>query len=411
MNAGSQGASGSSGSSGSSQGSPQGGSSNSGGSNVGAQAATTTSQQQNAATATTGFQTSTTSQPSASSTAVSSQRTASVKGTIIGGVVGGLVGLLLLAMIAICIVQRKQRKAAKKRESHAEPVTYVGLNSSFAGARFGTNAASSMNRSHDEVLLYPSQTYQAQSPSETGRGGDASPWRRDSPMSEADYMLPTYAESQSDAMSRMGSRTTLGRINTSHGPNSDNYVSPMSTGTFTPQNHGTYQNVTPALTPQQTGDTMGFPRDDSDHHEMTSVPPMPRIPQMAARNRDTVDTMGFPLSPETPDFPGPCLVAPMPVRPIVHQQSLEAIARRDRLGVESPILGFSANPPKTWVPQTSQLQLSPISQAGSSGQDGVARYMSQRTISSTGSFAPQVIDDAELERLGVGNNRNLIPPR
>lgn len=329
------------------------------------------------------------------------------KGAIIGGVVGGLCGLLIIALIGVWLLQRRKKKQIAKQNGSTEPTTYAGLNASFSGVPFG----SAVNQRPHNSLVPPPLFQSHTNTSATGSGaplrdGEASPYGRDS-ASEGDHFLPSYAESQSDISRRM--RNSLGRIDTSGHLHDSAYVSPVSTGPFSPRSQGTPYQHTPTFTPQQTYDTMGFPRDH--HHtgmDPLDLPPMPRLP---AGSRDTIDTMGFPVETTQTEMPvsqGEVPIeSPRPVYPTTHQNSLERVTRQDTGMSESPVLGFGdRQPPRKFGPHPGP----PSTSANYGMPSGVSRNISVKTVSSMNSYAPPMVSDAELERLGVGSRHRPDSP-
>lgn len=359
-----------------------------------------------------------TSTSSSSSSSSGNQKTA-----IIGGVIGGIVGLLVIALFAIWLLNRREKKRIAEKRGSAEPVTYSNLNSSFAGVPFGhgnSNRNSQNGSSQHDSLLAPRPLFTPRTGPSTPdagvgiRGGEGRDSAADVERNSGDYFLPTYAESQA-GMSIGGARS-LGRLNTSNaGSGSEATVSPMSvrhpggtpTTIISPQTTG---GETPSMMPQHTGSTAPISPETTGG----------TIPFMMPQN--TRDTMGFPVDgsdvgihrTSTPIFP---IVAPVPRHPLVHQDSLERVVREgmmngtpelqdmSRLGPrngpagrvlsqelmrESPILG-QMNPVRFQGTNTSNMG------------NGVQRFESQRTVSSVSSMGISVVSDTELERLGVGS--------
>jgi hypothetical protein len=271
-------------------------------------------------------------------------------------------------------------------------VAYTGLEASFAG--HSPLSHSSVPGDRDNLLPAPLFTHSTNtSHSGVGIRGDETTFNQNFEISSLGSMPPTYAESVSTTY-------TLNRQGTLHAP-TEGDVSPLSSRdpgevhTISPQVTGA--TIPFFLVPHGTGDTMGFPIDeDAQTIRIQSEAPTP-------------------------------IVAPVPVYPLIHQDSLERVVRQglqsetpvpetgnpNRLRVlsqamarESPILG-DMNPVRMYQPPASSEGDSGLDRKISqrqppllhSGNSGLGRNVSQRTMDSVIS----VISDGELERLGVGS--------
>ena len=367
---------------------------------------TTTAAQQTSA----GFFTSTTASPytttptsssisSTSPTSTASTSSGLQKGAMVGGVLGGVAGLLLLSLIGIWVLQRRKKRQVAEMNGTALPVTYSGLNESMAGVPFAHSPGRNL---HDSLLPAPLFNGSTSS-SQSGvglRGGQGSGYTPPSHRDSGDYFLPTYAESQSDMST--GGQSSFGRLNTSQHTPSEAAISPLSTRD--PAEHG-------IISPQITG-TPSF---------------------LVVQH--TRDTMGFPVDPNVPEsFHEVPLVAPVPVHPSIHQDSLERVVRQGMLG-ESPVpIVRNASLLHQDVPESGRLvrvnrivsqeiarespvlgqnnsvrfqQPEPAATWLSSGSAPPERNQSQKTVSSVSSIGVSVVSDGELERLGVGSRGRL----
>jgi hypothetical protein len=378
----------------------------SGSQNNGNQHTTTSSAQQQETTAATanGFITTTanpytltttpTQSPTSTSTSSSSSSSGNQKTAIIGGVIGGIAGVLIIALLVIWLLNRRDKKRMAEKRGSAQPVTYASLNDSFGGVPFGHSNRTSQR---DSLLPPPLALMPRSDPStpHTGvglRGGEGHDSNADVERNSGDYFLPTYAESQA-GMSLAGSRL-LGRLNTSHaGSESEATVSPMSvrhpdgtpTTGISPQSTG---SEIPGMMSQQTRDTMGFPVDASDIGiHRTSTPglpiaaPVPRHPLVQQDSLERVVRDG--MMNGTPDLHDTSRLGPRngPAGRVLSQELMR----------ESPVLG----------------QMNPVRMRGTTAPSnlngGVQRFESQRTVSSVSSMGINIVSDAELERLGVGS--------
>ncbi|KUJ14666.1 uncharacterized protein LY89DRAFT_118842 [Mollisia scopiformis] len=348
-----------------------------------------------------GFATSTSSPSSTTQTSnptstSSSSSSNSNKTAVIGGVVGGIGGLLVLSLILIWFLNRRKKRQIAVKNGTVQPVTYAGLNSSFAGVHF----AHGSNRSpHDSLMPAPlllSSSTNSSHPDIEMRGGQSSPERHSA--TESDIFLPTYAESQA-GMSMYG-RSSLGRLNTSHTAPSTN-VSPLSS-VGTRDLHNFSPSDLPPIPPLPVNgrerDTMGFPI------EPGMVTPPLESPGPASHGFETIH-----LEPEAP-LP---IISPRPRHPLVQQDSLERQVRQGMMPIDSPEPSQPINPNRLRVLSQEMPRESPIlglnsatiqPQAGPSNLNpnaDINRMASQRTVSSMNSMPP-VVSDAELESLGVG---------
>jgi hypothetical protein len=333
--------------------------------------------------------TSQSSSPTSTSTAASSS--GSNKYAIIGGVVGAVGGLLLLSLIAGYFIRKRLIQKPTEKD-HEMPVAYRGMEASFSHSPL---SHSSVPGDRDNLFPAPLFTHSTNtSHSGVGTRGDETTFDQNFEIPSLGSMQPTYAESASTTHA-------LNRQGTLHAP-SEGDVSPLSSRdpgevhTISPQVTGA--TIPFFLVPHGTGDTMGFPIDE--------------------------DAQIIRIQSETPTP----IVAPVPVHPLIHQDSLERAVRHglqsetpapdagnpNRLRVlsqviarESPILG-DMNPVRMYQPPASSegdsgsgrnisQRQPPLSHSGNSG---LRRNVSQRTVDSMIS----VISDGELERLGVGSS-------
>jgi hypothetical protein len=329
------------------------------------------------------------SSPTTTSTVASSS--GSNKDAVIGGVVGAIGGLLLLSLIASYFIRKRSIQKSTEKD-HGMPVAYTGMEASFAG--HSPLSHSSVPGDRDNLLPAPLFTHSTNtSHSGVGIRGDETTFDQNFEIPSLGSMPPTYAESVSTTHA-------LHRHGTLHAP-SEGDVSPLSSRdpgevhTISPQVTGA--TIPFFLVPHGTGDTMGFPIDE--------------------------DAQTIRIQSETPTP----IVAPVPVHPLIHQDSLERVVRQglqsetlvpdagnpNRLRVlsqamarESPILG-DMNPVRMYQPPASSegdgglgrkisQRQPPLSHSGNSA---LGRNVSQRTVDSVIS----VISDGELERLGVGS--------
>jgi hypothetical protein len=375
-----------------------GGAGRGGGSNPG-QATTTSSSTQTTHTTTgsmtlitaSSLVTATSQSSSPTSTSTTASSSGSNKDAIIGGVVGAIGGLLLLSLIAGYFIRKRLIQKSTEKD-HEMPVAYTGMETSFTG--HSPLGHSSVPGDRDNLLPAPLFTHSTNtSHSGVGIRGDETTFNQNFGISSLGSMPPTYAESVSTTYA-------LNRQGTLHAP-SEGDVSPLSSRdpgeahTISPQVTGA--TIPFFLVPHGTGDTMGFPIDE--------------------------DTQTIRIQSETPTP----IVAPVPVYPLIRQDSLERVVRQglqsetpvpdagnpNRLRVlsqvmarESPILG-DMNPVRMYQPPASSEGDSGLGRRISqrqpplshSGNSGLGRNVSQRTVDSVIS----VISDRELERLGVGS--------
>lgn len=349
------------------------------------QATSTAATSQGFATSTSSPGSSTTQTNHPTSTASSSSSSSS-KTAVIGGVVGGIAGLLVLSLILICFLNRRKKKQIAIENGTAQPVTYAGLNSAFAGVPFGqgSNRSPTSSFTPRPLLLNDSRTNSSH-PDIGMRGGHNSP-------AESDMFLPTYAESQAS----IRGTSTLGRLNTAHSPASTN-ISPLSSaGIHTAHDFSTSDlpPVPPLAFHSRERDTMGFPIEPGMESPALSSPGLA--------------SPGFETIHIEPEAPTP-IISPRPRHPLVHQASLESQVRQ---GMESPEPSQIINPNRLRVlsqeiPRESPIlglnsvNIHPAGQSNLNPNVGIDRMASQRTVSSIGSMPP-VVSDAELDNLGVG---------
>ncbi|PQE13396.1 hypothetical protein CJF31_00008426 [Rutstroemia sp. NJR-2017a BVV2] len=366
-----------------------------------------------------------TSSPSTSSTGLSSsQRTA-----IIGGIFGGVGGILIISVLAIyCLQRRKGRKQGEK--GPAEPSTYSQVNDSFAGVSFVKNNS---HFSTPQYSVMSDTSYQ-------GAGQymhDGQPTHfnvsHDAAM-ETDQFLPAYEQLPTPHPLHLVSTTGANSFSPS-----DPFASrPTTRDPFTDQNRLSQHTMTISepntpIRPLLRHDTMGFPLDDEDTSYLAQSQSQPQFPAP------------FPLEPLSPPptrpLPLPPFQFPAPQRTYTNtsthsRPSTASLSRTSSissnatftpafvqlLNRQSQSLSqsqpLSQSPPQSPPPATTHLHLhrqqtntseyeygdivSPLSIQGNwggFGNVGLSRNTSQRTQSS---FAPSVISETELERLGVG---------
>ncbi|KAG4026350.1 hypothetical protein MFRU_042g00780 [Monilinia fructicola] len=367
---------------------------------------TTPYQPTNASTATPtmSLQSQTPSSTSSSSKGLSSSdRTA-----IVAGVLGGVGGLLIISLIAIYFLQKRKTKKPTDRKGVTQKVSYNGLNSSFAGVPFIKKG----NPSGESEIPRPPMVADTSYPGAYTRGGQSN-YPDLSSERETDRFLPGHEEAQH--------RMSNG-VNGFYPP-SDNLISPVTThDPFTDQNRLSQMSQN-TISPTRPGlirhDTMGFPLDDDDtsfigpdgqQHRLSRVMQSPR----------------FSVQEST-------IICPSPIHPSISQEDLEQgiwhdsnqdvnqvqpqhlnslssnydnqyeFENENENDIVSPL--YQSYPAEQSFSPVSALSGSWIAAhnphlaaTGSSGN--IRRNVSQRTESS---FAPSVISDTELERLGVGH--------
>jgi hypothetical protein len=341
------------------------------------------------------------------------------KGAIIGGIVGGLAGLLLISLLGVWLLNRRKKRQSGARARKTQPITYTRLNSVFRGVPFNR----SNSQSPHDSLLPQSQVSQSPNSNLSGvalRGGAASYGQRDSG-SEMDNLPPSYAESQMSV-----SMASLGRLHTTQRTNSDTIVSPLSPSIpedahpISPQITGTstfmslqrlwHTNEPTAISPQTLSDSTIIRSHTAVPEQTQVLPPQPMETMPALLPQRTRDTMGFPMESEEIRLPPamPTIVAPVPRHPLVQQDSLERVVREGLNPRESPELGHP-NPTRLRVLSQEMPRESPILGLNSvriapvaATNNGVRRNDTQRTVSSVSSMGTSVVSDGELERMGVG---------
>jgi hypothetical protein len=343
---------------------------------------TTTSQSQQPTTTSNPFAASTTAH-SPTSTSTSTSSSAGVqKGAIIGAVVGGVVALLVLALLATWCLQRRKKRQLAAKNGTAEPVTYTGLNSAFAGVPF-RHSGQNLSPQQTQSLLQGAGQHGNTHNTGLGIRGGAS----NIPMTssaDTDLFLPTYAESQ--AANSVHSSPTIGHLHTPQYSPIESNVSPLSTRAPTnPHN----------ISPQTTGgassltarDTMGFPV-EQDFEMVRLTEPVPHIPVP--------------------------IVSPIPRHPLVQQDSLERVVREGMVPSPSPAMSTlqPINPARLRVMSQETPRESPVlgndpthvrllpEGTGSTIQGG--GLMRNNTVSTVSSMGQSIISDGALERMGVG---------
>jgi hypothetical protein len=373
----------------------------------GSPTSTTTTLQTQSTTTTNPFAASTTSKaPTATSTSTATSSGVS-KGVLIGGIVGGIGVLIVLAVLAICCLQRRKKRQLAAKQNTAETVSYSGLNSAFAGVPF----RHSQNLSPQQTQsLLPGAAQHGSTHSSSGsamRGGASSMQMTSS--ADTDLFLPTYAESQ--AANSVHSSPVVGhQLHTPQYSPIETNVSPLSTRAPVALHN---------ISPQTTGggysiarDTMGFPLEE-DFEMIRLTEPVPQTPVS--------------------------IVAPIPRHPLVQQDSLERVVREGmgsspspamstlepavnpaRLRVlsqntprESPILGNDPTHVRLLPQGTGSTSSGPMVMTGGGLGlglgGGLSRNDTQRTVSTVSSMGPSVISDTELDRMGVGAPVNPTP--
>ncbi|ATZ47537.1 hypothetical protein BCIN_02g08080 [Botrytis cinerea B05.10] len=341
----------------------------------------------------------------------SSERTA-----IIAGVLGGVGALLIISLIAIYLLQRRKTKKVAGRKGVTQQVSYNGLNSSFAGVPF----IKSHTQGTDGEISRPPMVADTSYQGAYMRGGQSSYPDLSSDM-ETDRFLPNDEETQQ--------RMAAGG-NGYHSPS--NHLGSPTQDPFTDQNR--LSQLTQNRISQLTQNRLS---------QLSQNPESPTRPGPLVRH----DTMGFPLDDDDTSYIGPdgeqhrlsrimhsphasilepTIIAPAPVRPTISHENLErglngnqdlyqnraAPQHLDSLtsNYDNPYDIEDENdtvPPMYGAVQTSSP--APMESgswiaarnphlAAAFGND-MHRNSSTRTQSS---FAPSVVSDTELDRLGVG---------
>ncbi|TGO23740.1 hypothetical protein BPAE_0123g00300 [Botrytis paeoniae] len=343
-----------------------------------------------------------TSTPSSSGLS-STERTA-----IIAGVLGGVGALLIISLIAIYLLQRRKTKKAAGRKEVTQQVSYNGLNSSFAGVPFIKRNSQGSDSEISRPPMVADTSYQGA----YMRGGQSSYPDLSSDM-ETDRFLPNDEETQ---------QRMTGGGNGYHSPS--NHLGSPTQDPFTDQNRLSQltqnrlsqlsQNVESAPRPGSLvrHDTMGFPLDDDDTSYIGPDGEQHRLSRIMHSPRTSILE--------------PTIIAPAPIRPTVSHENLErglngnqdlhqnrAVPQHlDSLTSNYDTPYDVENENDTVPPMYGGVQsLSPTPMesgtwiaarnphlAAAFGND-MHRNSSTRTQSS---FAPSVISDTELDRLGVG---------
>ncbi|KAM3070078.1 hypothetical protein ACMFMG_003890 [Clarireedia jacksonii] len=390
--------------------------------------------------------------PSTSSSGLSSsQRTA-----IIAGILGGVGAVLIISLLAIyCLQKRKVKKQGEK--GSAEPSTYSQVNSSFAGVPFLKTTSQPRTPQHFNVV---DTSYQGAGP--YMRGGQPNHFDvfHDSAM-ETDQFLPTYDQTQAQitAPNPLHLIPTTGASSLSP---SDPFASrPTTRDPFTDQNRLSQNSLTISSGPNTSvrgrlvrHDTMGFPLDDED----TSYLSQPQYQPQFSPTSTSISSPPLPTQPPGPPPSGPLPLPPFqfpaPQRTYTNNSTHSTRSRTSSISTTSTTSSNATFTPalvqllnrhsqiqslSDWQPlslpqsqsqppnhhplhrqqtNTSEYEyenendfVSPLNIQGGWGGFGVyrnsggdsgssmSRNTSQRTQSS---FAPSVVSETELDRLGVG---------
>ncbi|PQE32368.1 hypothetical protein CJF32_00001101 [Rutstroemia sp. NJR-2017a WRK4] len=319
--------------------------------------------------------------------------------------------------------RRKGRKQGEK--GPAEPSTYSQVNDSFAGVSFVKN------NSHFSTPQYSVMTDTSyQGAGQYMHDGQPTPFSvsHEAAM-ETDQFLPAYDELPTPHPLHLVATTGANSL-----APSDPFASrPTTRDPFTDQNRLSQHTMTipsepnTPIRPLLRHDTMGFPLDDEDTSYLAQSQSPPHFPAP------------FPLEPLSPPptrpLPLPPFQFPAPQRTYTNSSShsrpsTASLSRSSSLSSNATFtpafvqllnrqsqslsqpLSQSPPPPQPTnhlhrqQTNTSEYEygdiVSPLSIQGNwggFGNVGLSRNMSQRTQSS---FAPSVISETELERLGVG---------
>ncbi|KAF5876676.1 uncharacterized protein Bfra_003082 [Botrytis fragariae] len=319
------------------------------------------------------------------STSSSSGLSSTERTAIIAGVLGGVGALLIISLIAIYLLQRRKTKKAAGRKGVTQQVSYNGLNSSFAGVPFIKRNSQGSDSEISRPPMVADTSYQGA----YMRGGQSSYPDLSSDM-ETDRFLPNDEETQ---------QRMAGGGNGYHSPS--NHLGSPTQDPFTDQNR--LSQLTQNRLSQLSQNVTSPPR------------PGPLVRH---------DTMGFPLDDDDTSYIGPD--APSPIRPTISHENLERglngnqDLHQNRVvpqHLDSLTSNYDTpydveNENDTVPPMYGGVQsLSPAPMesgawiaarnphlAAAFGND-MHRNSSTRTQSS---FAPSVISDTELDRLGVG---------
>ncbi|TGO47674.1 hypothetical protein BCON_0267g00050 [Botryotinia convoluta] len=342
------------------------------------------------------------------STSSSSGLSSTERTAIIAGVLGGVGALLIISLIAIYLLQRRKTKKAAGRKGVTQQVSYNGLNSSFAGVPFIKRNSQGSDSEISRPPMVADTSYQGA----YMRGGQSSYPDLSSDM-ETDRFLPNDEETQQ--------RMAAGG-NGYHSPS--NHLGSPTQDPFTDQNRLSQltQNRLSQLTqnvesPSRPGplvrhDTMGFPLDDDDTSYIGPDGEQHRLSRIMHSPRTSILE--------------PTIIAPAPIRPTVSHENLERGLNGNQdlhqnRAVPQHLDSLTSNYDTPYdvenendiVPSmyggVQSLSPAPMESgawiaarnphlAAAFGID-MHRNSSTRTQSS---FAPSVISDTELDRLGVG---------
>ncbi|KAF7876402.1 hypothetical protein EAF04_001494 [Stromatinia cepivora] len=358
-----------------------------------------------AATPTTTLKNQTNSAIPSSTSSTSSGLSSNEETAIIVGVLGGVGALLIISLIALYLLRKRKTKKAAAHKRVTQQVSYNRLNSSFAGVPFLKRNSQASDNEISRPPMVADTSYQGA----YMRGGQSSYPDLSSDM-ETDRFLPSDEETQQ--------RMAAGANGAHSSP--DHLASPPLTGDpFTDQNRLSQISRNTASPPRPgtlvRHDTMGFPLDDDDTSYIGPDGEEHRLSRIMHSPRASVFE--------------PTIMSPSPIRPTISHENLErGFLRNQDLNQSRPIPqhlnSLSSNydnpefenednesPPinqsyggeqsMSPVPMQSGAWIAahhPHLAAGFSVGD-MHRNMSTRTQSS---FAPSVVSDTELDRLGVG---------
>ncbi|ESZ95410.1 hypothetical protein SBOR_4205 [Sclerotinia borealis F-4128] len=341
--------------------------------------------------------------PTSTSSSSSNGLSSSERTAIIAGVIGGVGALLIISLIAIYLLQKRKTKRSIARKGVAEQVSYNGLNSTFTGVPFIKRNSNLTDSEISRPPIIAETSHQGA----YMRGGQSSYPDLSSDM-ETDRFLPSYEETQH--------RMSVG-ANESLAP-SDNLISPATTrDPFTDQNRLSQmsQNTTSQFRPGPPirHDTMGFPLDDDDTSYIGPDGQQHRLSRVMDSPRTSILE--------------PTIISPAPIRPKISHENLEqGIWQTQNHGLNRTqpqhLDSLSSNYENPYELENENGSIPPINQSYGGEQSmspismpsgawiaahsphlaagNVQRNMSQRTESS---FAPSVVSDTELDRLGVGH--------
>lgn len=389
------------------------------------------------------------SAPSTSSGLSSSDRNA-----IIGGVLGCAGGLLVISLIAIYLLQR--RKTAQKCSDHqgvTQQVSYNGLNSSFAGVPF----LKRQSRAADIEIAPPPMVADTSYHGAYMKGGQSDHPDLASDR-ETDWFLPNDEATQQRMSGGVnGFHSQSNSLISPQDPFTDQnrlsqmtQMSQMSQSTICPNdtstNNASPNNMSLARPgPLIRHDTMGFPLDDEDtsyigtdgqQHDLSRVihSPLSSIGEAAVISPAPIHLTASQESLErgawqnqnqpqhldslSSDYDNP--IQPQHLNslssnydnPYQFENEQDVVSPIDSSYVPeqcmSPASMLSGTQPSNaagaWIAAQNHHLAAEVAGHGSGGSfmGGLRRNVSQMTQSS---FAPSVISDTELDRLGVGQRR------